>query len=122
MTPGEREARALLRQGQRLLSEAEYTWAKAQVRTLLWEAQDGLCLCCERRLVSHHRRPRCGDRDTLDHVWPKGAGGPDKLGNLGLMTHNCNHRKGSRLPTRYEMEALQKINERLGWPTPWFVW
>lgn len=122
MTPEEREARHLLRQGQRLLSEAEYTWAKIQVRPLLWAAQDGVCLCCDRKLVSHYRFPLSGDRDTIDHVWSKGTGGPDKLGNLALMTHNCNNRKGSRLPTQQEMEALQAINERLGWPTPWFVW
>lgn len=120
--PQDREAHALLRQGQRLLSEAEYTWTKHQARVLLWAAQDGRCYCCDRVLVPHLRDPRSGDRDTLDHVWPLGAQGPDKLGNLALAAHNCNERKGSRLPTEHEQEELSRINERLGWPTPWFVW
>lgn len=123
MTPLDREAQALLRQGKRLLREAEYTWTKPAARVLLWAAQDGRCYCgCGRVLVPHLRDPRSGDRDTLDHVWPLGAMGPDKLGNLALATHNCNERKGSRLPTEQEQEALRIINEKLGWPTPMFVW
>lgn len=122
MTPTELEAQSLLRRGRRLLADAEYTWSKWQARNLLWEAQDGKCLCCGRVLMPHLRYPRSGDRDTLEHVWPKGVGGPDKLGNLALTTHNCNARKGSRLPTYGEIERLDEINRRLGWPTPLFIW
>lgn len=114
------EARLLRQQGHRLLW-SEYTWAKPVVRDLLWAVQDGRCLCCERRLQPHLRYPRCGDRDTIDHVWPVGFGGPDRLGNVALMTNNCNNRKGSRLPTQLELDRLRDINRVLGWRMPAIV-
>lgn len=122
MTPAELEARSLLRRGQRLRFDAEYSWAKWQARILLWEAQDGRCLCCDRLLLPHLRYPRSGDRDTLEHVWPKSAGGPDRLGNIVLATYNCNNRKGSRMPTPDEVQRLDEINRKLGWFTPMLEW
>lgn len=68
--------------------------------------------------MSRYRYERSGDRDTLDHVWPQAFRGPDKLGNLVLLTHKCNHRKGQRWPTKLEITRLKMVNARLGWPTP----
>lgn len=72
--------------------------------------------------MPHLRYPRSGDRDTLEHVWPKACGGPDTLGNIALATHNCNRRRGSRPPTLEDIRRLHAVNQRLGWPTPMFVW
>jgi 5-methylcytosine-specific restriction endonuclease McrA len=100
---------------------SEYTYQKHAVRELLWQAQGGVCACCDRRLVSRYRYPRSGDHDTLEHVQPRAFGGEDKLGNLVLLTRKCNMRKGQRWPTALEVERLQSINDRLGWPTPEIV-
>lgn len=80
--------------------------------------QEGRCVCCGKHMVSRHRSPRSGDRDTFDHIMPMSLYGPDALGNLGLMAFNCNQRKGGRAPTHYECVALDFINQLLGWPTP----
>lgn len=113
------DARRLLRAGQTMLRNFEHDWHKHHVRELLWEAQDGLCLCCETRLQSRYRHPRDGDRDTIDHVYPKGPGGNDKLGNLALMHHKCNAKKAQRPPTPGEVSRLLDINLKLGWPNPY---
>lgn len=102
-----------------MLRSFEHEWHKHHVRELLWEAQDGLCLCCGTRLHSRYRYPTDGDRDTIDHVWPKTGGGVDRLGNLALMHFKCNHRKDCRLPTAAEVERLKLVNARLGWPLPY---
>jgi 5-methylcytosine-specific restriction endonuclease McrA len=91
----------------------------------MWEAQTDLyapgvrCGCgCGRQLVSRKHFPSSGDRDTLDHVWPKAFGGPDSLGNLMLLTRNCNDRKAQARPSTEQIKLLEQINTRLGWPTP----
>lgn len=114
--------RLLLRAGRRLRSLSEYTYAKADARVLLWQAQGDFCGCgCGRTLVSHLRFPRDGNRDTIDHVWPKAFGGPDKLGNLLLLTRVCNDEKGQRAPSPEQVAVLRAVNARLGWLTPeWF--
>lgn len=120
MTVVDRELASLRKQGLWLLREAEFTWKKSQVRPLLWAAQKGICYCgCGRVLVSHYRDCRSGDRDTIDHVWPTGRGGADALGNIALATHNCNDRKGSRMPTKEQLKSLERINLTLSWPTRW---
>ena len=91
-------------------------------RVLLWEAQDGKCLRCGGPMVSRNRFPRSGDRDTVDHVWPKGAYGWDGPGNVCLMHWKCNNRKGSRLPDDELMRKLHDINDRLDWPTKLREW
>lgn len=111
-------ARHLLRAGQAFFRSSEWTYDKAYARDLLWQAQRGVCICCTRRLMPNVRYPNSGDRSTVDHVWPQAFGGPDKLGNLVLLTHNCNARKHQRWPSRQEVEALRAINVQLGWVTP----
>lgn len=78
----------------------------------------GVCACCDHRLMPRLRYPRCGDHDTFDHVWPQGFGGQDALGNLVLLTRNCNGRKGGRWPNEHQVEILSFVNRALGWPTP----
>lgn len=112
------QARQLLRAGRQLLLAGEWTYDRRHARQLLWEAQDGICACCDRLLLSRYRFPLSGDQDTLDHVWPQGFGGPDKLGNLVLLTRNCNNRKGGRWPTEQDVVMLAAVNRVLGWPTP----
>lgn len=114
------QARGLYRAGRRLLWECEWTYDGHHARQLLWEAQGGICGCCDRLLLSRYRHPRSGDQDTIDHVWPRGFGGPDKLGNILLLTRNCNNRKGSRPPTARILATLERVNLALGWPAPVF--
>lgn len=111
-------ARLLRSAGLWLLSQGEWNYDAKHARVLLWDAQDGRCGCCGRALVPHLRQPRSGDRDTIDHVWPLGVYGPDKLGNILLLTANCNHRKGSRPPPDHLLDTLERVNAALGWPTP----
>lgn len=110
------EAQQLYRAGRRLLRKMEYAYHKQAVRDLLWQAQDGKCLCCGRDLVSHRKYPKDGARDTLDHVMPKHAGGVDALGNLALLRHKCNAEKGHSWPSLTLRQRLKAINARLGWP------
>lgn len=104
-----------------MLRTMEFTWEKHHVRELLWQAQDGCCLGCGRPMLPRYRFARSGDADTIDHVWPKGAGGPDKLGNLALMHHKCNVKKKNHLPPPDQIARLRALNYRLGWPTPWLA-
>lgn len=98
---------------------SEFNYQRSAARELLWQAQDGYCGCgCCRRLVSHFRHPRSGDRDTFDHVVPRGLHGEDRLGNILLYTVNCNGKKGSRWPTALEADILRAINVKLDWRTP----
>lgn len=106
----------LRRDGLRYLRNREYSWTKADVRILLWQAQEGACLSCRYRLQNHLRYPRDGDRDTIDHVWPLTLGGRDAPGNLGLMHFKCNRAKDHRPPTKAELLFLELVNARLGWP------
>lgn len=113
--------RSLLRAGRDLLAEGEWDYNPRAARHLLWEAQMGVCGCgCERVLMSRYRHPLSGDHDTIDHVWPIGFRGPDKLGNLMLLTRNCNGRKGSRPPTEVQLVLLDIVNAKLGWPAPYY--
>ena len=110
--------RQLLRAGQFLNSRGRFNYDPLHARQLLLEAQQGRCACCDRLLMSRWRYPRSGDRDSIDHVWPQGYGGPDCLGNLLLLTTNCNGRKGGRWPDVYQVEVLSCVNRALGWSTP----
>lgn len=108
------------------LLRGEYVYSNNGARILLWQAQTDLydtgirCGCgCGRPIVPRKRLPRDGCRDTLDHVWPKNLGGPDKLGNLMLLTRICNDRKAAFPPSEYQVELLKRVNRRLGWPTPY---
>jgi 5-methylcytosine-specific restriction endonuclease McrA len=101
-----------------MFRRAEWTYDRPAARHLLWQAQDGVCACCPTLLVPASRYPTHGDRATLDHVWPQAFDGPDKLGNLVLLAHKCNHSKHQRWPRREEVAVLHRINARLGWTAP----
>src|SRR5687768_16470364 len=80
---------------------------KAVWRGMLLRAQDGWCPICGLRL-------RAGGRLNMDHVIPRGRGGPDKLGNVLLAHVACNDAKGGRMPTGCELIALLAANCRMG--------
>jgi 5-methylcytosine-specific restriction endonuclease McrA len=104
--------------GREMRLRSEWVYDKTFVREVLWPAQQGRCACCARVLTPHRRDPRSGDRDTIDHVLPQGHGGSDRLGNIVLLTHNCNARKAGRWPTPRLIANLIEINRVLGWRTP----
>lgn len=111
------DANMLKAAGERMLARYEHTFRKHRVRELLWQAQNGNCVSCGMPMVSRYRYETSGDRDTLDHLWPKSLGGRDGPGNFGLMHHKCNAAKASRLPNAAELERLGQLNAALGWPT-----
>jgi 5-methylcytosine-specific restriction endonuclease McrA len=45
---------------------------------------------------------------TLDHVIPRSRGGSSTWENLVACCHDCNHRKGSRLPAETGMKLLRE--------------
>lgn len=76
------------------------------LRRVLLRAQRYICPICG--MVARWRN------SNIDHVIPKSAGGPNRLGNY-LATHTrCNTLKANRPPTGCELIWLLAINGRLG--------
>lgn len=96
------------------LSKKRYWKMRQQARlivanvgtSLFLRAQDHICPICQNRLAA--------DDLTIDHVWPL-QDGSDNYGNIFLCHYDCNQEKGDRLPTDFEIEMLDKINQRLGY-------
>lgn len=122
------EAQRLLKAGRDFL-----TWfypaptrrvaASATLRVLLRDAQGGLCAYCgvimqrPEPTIGRGRARANGDRETLEHVYPIGFGGYDGPGNVVLTHHKCNHIKAARHPTPVQLDALERVNNSLGWTT-----
>lgn len=116
------EQARLLREGSRMLATWEHGMRKHRVQVLLLEAQCDRCLNCDGLMLSAYRYPQHADRWTIDHVWPRGAGGYDGPGNYAMMHSRCNNRKADRFPSRALMDKLEDLNARLGWPTRRLLW
>lgn len=69
-----------------------YGLNRAQVRTLLYDRQDGLCGICDEDLPKGYLHSQ---HVNIDHRRPRSHGGPDVLDNLQLTHKPCNERKGS---------------------------
>lgn len=74
--------------------------------SLFLKAQDHTCPICQQRLFSNEI--------TIDHVWPLLVK-YENYGNIFLTHYHCNQDKADRLPTDYELQVLDQINERLGY-------
>lgn len=110
--------RMLTSMGAFLWAGVHHGYRKGAVYDVLWLAQDGKCLCCAGAMLPRLRFPLHKDRETLEHVIPKGCLGQDRLGNLALTHSKCNNKRGSRPPTQAELDALDVINAKLGWSRP----
>jgi hypothetical protein len=76
----------------------------------LHAAQGGSCFYCAGALTLRLAGEPVSDADaTIDHFFPKAAGGPDGWGNWVLACKRCNHAKASRQPTREEMQAWNEL-------------
>ena len=75
-----------------------------------------------RQMVITRDNGRCracgiGDVDSLecDHIVPESMGGKDTLGNMQILCHTCNNRKGKtnvgELPVRPPVEGFGDYNE-----------
>lgn len=73
---------------------------------LMLKAQDHTCPICRERLASSDV--------TVDHVYPLHLYQVN-AGNLLLSHYDCNQEKGERLPTDFEIEMLDRVNEKLGY-------
>ena len=57
-----------------------------------------------------YRCAYCGKTNCpfeLDHIRPKSRGGSDRISNLALSCHACNHRKGNRSATEFGHPQVQ---------------
>jgi 5-methylcytosine-specific restriction endonuclease McrA len=67
----------------------------------LWFRQRGFCAYCEKPLAplkfGNPNQPEPDD-PTLDHVWPRIKGGPDRPENIVLACFHCNQEKGKTDP------------------------
>jgi hypothetical protein len=61
---------------------------------MLFEAQNGLCACCETPLL---------DNFEIDHIMPIALGGTNTDDNVQLLTPLCNKRKGHKHPATLGM-------------------
>lgn len=66
---------------------AAYGLSRAQVRTLLYNRQDGVCLLCGDDLPQGYLHSQ---HVNIDHTRPRSHGGPDVLDNLTLAHRPCN--------------------------------
>ena len=74
-------------------------------REVLFEMQRGRCALCGfpmRREYSNHPRSA-----TIDHVFPRSAGGKNTKDNRVLAHQRCNVEKGDRAPTGCELVWLE---------------
>ncbi len=74
----------------------------AERRRLLWYAQDGKCLLCDKQVGWN--TPDA----SIDHIVPKSRGGTLHIDNVALTHKRCNNERGRRLLTdeqqaRFEM-------------------
>jgi 5-methylcytosine-specific restriction endonuclease McrA len=77
------------------IAATDNTFAIREVRGA--RAWVGKCIHCAARLVVELD----GETNaTIEHIVPRGHGGPDEIENLALACARCNHLKGMRLDHR----------------------
>lgn len=81
---------------------------------LLLMAQGPICAGCGQAITVKRPAPDKMMTATIDHVIPKSAGGPDRLGNMVLMHNICNCAKADKIPTGCTLIWLLAVNSRLG--------
>lgn len=88
-----------------MLKKTRASRNKAGTLVLMLQLQDFRCFYCGKKL-----RPL---ETTRDHFNPRSLGGKITLGNYVASCHNCNQKKGDRLPTKEEKKKLSKLFRRL---------
>lgn len=86
------------------------------LKDVLWEAQDGECWICRRRMIDPvakrgHNHP---DRASLDHVFPRSKF--RKMGDIGivLLAHQaCNQARRDPWPSDDEIRSLVRVWRRV---------
>lgn len=73
------------------------TFQKKALRRCMWEEQSAKCPLCRLRL-SLDASPKDPMYPTIDHKYPRSAGGGDERANLQLVHRRCNEAKGELLP------------------------
>lgn len=85
------------------------SWSKARrrrhrvIKQIYLQAQVRKCAYCGRRLTY--------DTATYDHVVPRSRGGQNELANKVLVCETCNVEKSNRLPTLFQVAAVQRVAE-----------
>lgn len=88
----------------------------------LRKAQGGRCYMCARRVTPSGQQWEGGRLfPTLDHIVPRRAGGWRTPPNIALACHDCNQKKGDRMPTACELLFGEVIADVAGIPrvSPW---
>lgn len=62
-------------------------------RDQLYRRQNGLCCYCRKRVTK--------SKATIEHVVPRCAGGSNRMENLAMACHKCNHKK-SKVDQNYK--------------------
>ena len=75
------------------LPDRNEKYLRQQVIDRLYAEQDGCCKACDIRFSKRNL--------TLDHIVPRGKGGPDIPANLQLLCGACNSEKGTRSMAHY---------------------
>ena len=83
-------------------------WDGHRMRRILCWAQDDQCAICGGEMSRFNV--------TIEHVWPRGAGGFNGPGNMVGAHRGCNHAKADRLPTGCEVISLVAVCMRLDVP------
>lgn len=93
-------------------------------RRRLFDLQDGRCFYCREPMNTTGADPNT--LATLDEVFPRSLGYPQKRENCVLACMTCNQRKANRMPTDEEIERLLKLLESEAGPAtasshpPWW--
>ena len=75
----------------------------ANLISILYESQKGLCACCRKPLQDNYH---------LDHRMPIALGGKHEDWNMQLLTQHCNSKKWAKHPDEYESQSAN--NRGLG--------
>lgn len=85
--------------------------SRQQLRRQLWAQANGICGICGKE-VPHPRQWRHVTFDqtpTIDHIVPRGMGGPDTIENMQIAHRACNGRKGMSMgPANTLAQALDE--------------
>jgi hypothetical protein len=114
--PPRETVRALVGHRRQASRELYMTGLSISLRPRLFEAQDGLCYLCARRLAPLSK-DKTEQGSSFDHVQPVLWGGR-AFQNLLLSHPWCNAEKGSRRPYPCELLFLAAVNARLS-PFDW---
>lgn len=68
---------------------------RRKLRCRLYQEQEGRCFHCERPTTLDPEHVNRVDAATLDHIWPRGKGGGNRVWNFVMACRGCNFERGN---------------------------